>query len=45
MAATEEIWMPGKIHNHDRRSVYRNDGDVRNGGAVSDTFAITNCVK
>ena len=25
MAAAEEIWMPRKVHNHDRKSVYRND--------------------
>ena len=27
MAATEEIWMPREIHNHDRGSTYGNDGE------------------
>ena len=27
MVATEEIWMPWKVHNHDRNSAYRNDGE------------------
>ena len=43
MAAPEEIWMPRKIHSHDRKSAYRNV--VRIVGEVSDTFALTNGVK
>ena len=27
MAATEEIWMPLKVHNHVKKSAYRNDGE------------------
>ena len=27
MAAAQEIWMPRKVHNHDRQSAYRNDGE------------------
>ena len=27
VAAAEEIWMPQKVHNHDRKSAYRNDGE------------------
>ena len=27
MAAVEEIWMPRKVHSHDRKSAYRNDGE------------------
>ena len=26
MAAAEEIWMPRKVHNHELKSVYPNDG-------------------
>ena len=25
MTATEEVWMPGEVHNYDRGSTYRND--------------------
>ena len=42
MAASEEIWMPEKVHNHDRKSAYGMMVKVRIGGEVSDTFAITN---
>ena len=27
MAATEEVWMPREVHNYDRGSTYRNDGE------------------
>ena len=27
MAATEEVWMQREIHNYDRGSTYRNDGE------------------
>ena len=27
MAAAEKIWMPRKVHNHDRKSAYQNDGE------------------
>ena len=27
MASAEEIWMPRKVHNHDRKFAYRNDGE------------------
>ena len=30
VAAAEEIWMHRKVHNHDGKSVYRNDGQIRN---------------
>ena len=45
MAATEEIWMIRKVHNHDRKSATGMMVNVRNGGEVSDTFAIINGVK
>ena len=28
MVATEEVWMPREIHNYDRGSTYRNDGEL-----------------
>ena len=28
MAATEEAWVPREVHNYDRGSIYRNDGDL-----------------
>ena len=41
MAAAEEIWMPRKIHTTIIESLYtRMMVDVRDGGEVSDTFAI-----
>ena len=27
MATTEEVWMPREVHNYDRGSTYRNDGE------------------
>ena len=27
MAATEEVWLPREVHNYDRGSTYRNDGE------------------
>ena len=27
MAATEEVWMSREVHNYDRSSTYRNDGE------------------
>ena len=27
MAATEVVWMPREVHNYDRGSTYRNDGE------------------
>ena len=45
MVAAEEIWKPRKVHNHDRKSAYRNDGRVRNGEEVSDTYDIANAIK
>ena len=48
MAAAQEIWIPRKVHNHDRKSAYRNYGErvnVRKGMDVSDTFVLTNGIK
>ena len=45
MAVSDEIWMPQKVHNHDIKSAYRNDGQRQDLREVSDTFAITNGVK
>ena len=27
MAITEEVWLPREVHNIDRRTTYRNDGE------------------
>ena len=27
MAANEEVWLPREIHNNDRGTTYRNDGE------------------
>ena len=43
VAAAEEIWMPLKVHNHDRKSGMMIN--VSNGGEVSDIFAIINGVQ
>ena len=42
MAASEEVWMPREVHNYDRGSTYRSDGEWYCWREVSESFSVTN---
>ena len=45
MAATEDVWLPRKVHINDRGTTFLNDGECLCWREVSESFRVTNGVK